>query len=70
VVGGYCAKCKKEIGGFFRPPLWQCPTCWKIWCEDCPKDKVGRFFKKLVCPECRIEMREGGLASVRNSMRP
>ena len=51
-----------------RPPLWQCPTCRKIWCEKCPKYRIGRVFKKLVCPECMIEMQEGGLTSVKRSM--
>jgi hypothetical protein len=69
IVSGFCAKCRKEIGGFLRPPLWQCPTCRKIWCEKCPKQQIGRVFKKLVCPECGIQMQEGGLASVRQSMR-
>ena len=69
MVSGFCFRCKKEIGGFLRPPLWQCPTCRKIWCDNCPKNKVGRWFKKLVCPDCRIQMQEGGLASVKNSMR-
>ena len=68
MVSGFCYRCKEEIGGFLRPPLWQCPTCRKIWCESCPKQKVGRLFKKLVCPDCRIQMQEGGLAIVRKSM--
>ncbi len=68
MVSGFCSKCRKEIGGFLRPPLWQCPTCRKIWCEKCPKERVGRVWKKLVCPECGIEMQEGGLASVKKSM--
>jgi hypothetical protein len=65
LVSGYCAKFGRQIGGFFRPPLWQCPTCRKIWCESCPKRKIGRVFKKFVCPECNIEMQEGGLVSIR-----
>ena len=69
MVSGFCSKCGSQIGGFLRPPLWQCPTCRKIWCEKCPKQRVGRVFKKPVCPHCQIEMHEGGLASVRNSMR-
>jgi len=68
MVTGFCAKCGSEIGGFMRPPLWQCPTCRKIWCEKCPKYRIGRVFKKLVCPECMIEMQEGGLTSVKRSM--
>jgi hypothetical protein len=28
---------------------------------------VGRFFKKLVCPECQIEMHEGGIPVPRAS---
>jgi hypothetical protein len=50
--------------------LWQCPTCRKIWCETCPKQKIGRLFKKLVCPECHIEMQEGGLTTVKRAIRP
>jgi len=60
---------RKGDRGLFKPVLWQCPTCRKIWCEKCPKQKVGRLFKKLVCPECHIEMQEGGLTSVKKSMR-
>jgi len=60
-VRGYCFQCHKEVGGFFKPPAWQCPGCRKLYCEKCPKKKVGRYFKKLVCPECHIEMMEGGL---------
>jgi hypothetical protein len=69
MVSGFCSRCRKEIGGIFRPVLWQCPICLKIWCEKCAKQKIGRLFKKLVCPGCRIEMKEGGLASVKKSMR-
>jgi len=69
MVSGFCSRCGKEIGGIFKPLLWQCPTCRKIWCEKCPKQKIGRLFKKLVCPECHIEMQEGGLTSVKKSMR-
>jgi len=67
MVSGFCAKCGEEIGGFLRPPIWQCPTCRKIWCEKCPKERVGRMFKKLACPECRIEMKEGGLVPLRRA---
>lgn len=69
MVSGFCSRCGRQIGGLFRPELWQCPNCGKIWCESCPKEKVGRAFKKLACPDCRIEMQEGGLASTRRSMR-
>jgi len=69
MVSGFCSRCGKQVGGFLRPVLWQCPNCSKIWCESCPKEKVGRVFKKLACPECRIEMQEGGLASTKRSMR-
>jgi hypothetical protein len=68
VVSGFCSRCKKEIGGFLKPPLWQCPTCRKIWCEKCPKQRVGMVFKKLAYPECHIEMQEGGLTGVKKSM--
>jgi len=30
----------------------------RLYCENCPKKTVGRFFKKSICPECRIEMVE------------
>lgn len=70
MVRGFCSRCGKQIGGFLRPPLWQCPTCWKIWCERCPKKRVGRLSKKLVCPECGIEMREGGLPGTRRAVKP
>jgi hypothetical protein len=69
MVSGLCSRCGREIGGFLRPSLWQCPVCKKIWCETCPKRRVGRMFKKLLCPDCRIEMREGGLATVNQAIR-
>jgi hypothetical protein len=68
MVSGFCSRCGREIGGLFKPVLWQCPTCRKIWCEKCPKQKIGRLFKKLVCPECHIEMQEGGLTRVKKSV--
>ncbi len=68
LVSGYCSRCGAEIGGFLRPPLWQCPTCRRIWCERCPKDRIGIMFRKYVCPECHIEMQEGGISSVKRSL--
>lgn len=61
MVRGFCSRCHKEVGSFFRP-LWQCPECRKIFCEECPKKRVGWWgFKKPACPDCMIEMKEGGL---------
>ncbi|MDV3244195.1 MAG: hypothetical protein LYZ66_03320 [Nitrososphaerales archaeon] len=62
MVRGYCSRCNIAVGGFGRPPAWQCPTCWKLFCLDCCPGRVGRWFKKPVCPECKIELVEGGLA--------
>lgn len=45
-----------------KPIAWQCPKCRFLYCPTCPKKTVGRFFKKLVCPECLIEMQEGGVS--------
>jgi hypothetical protein len=66
LVRGYCIQCNRQVGGFRGRIVWQCPGCRKLYCETCPKRKVGRFFKKLVCPECRIEMHEGGIPILRN----
>ena len=41
--------------------MWQCPTCRKLFCLDCCPERVGRWFKKPVCPECKIELVGGGL---------
>jgi hypothetical protein len=69
MVSGYCSRCRREIGGFLKPPLWQCPLCRKIWCDTCPKRKIGRIWKKFLCPECFIEMREGGLVTIIQALR-
>ena len=62
MVSGYCERCKRKIGGWLAAnPLWQCPTCRKIWCESCATRKVGLLLKKRVCPDCHIEMHEGGI---------
>jgi hypothetical protein len=66
LVRGYCIQCNRQVGGFRGRIAWQCPGCRKLYCDTCPKRKVGRFFKKLVCPECRIEMHEGGIPVLRN----
>ncbi len=58
MVRGFCKKCKKEIGGFFKPKPWKCPRCRHIFCEDCCP-KVGLIFKKPACPKCGLELREG-----------
>ncbi|MDA4121827.1 MAG: hypothetical protein OK456_01450 [Thaumarchaeota archaeon] len=62
MVRGFCFRCHREVGGFLRPTAWQCPSCKRLYCENCPKRKVGRYFKKLACPECHVEMSEGGLS--------
>ncbi|MGA2665892.1 MAG: hypothetical protein ABSF83_13210 [Nitrososphaerales archaeon] len=69
MVRGYCFQCNRQVGGFRGRIAWQCPSCRKLYCESCPKKKVGRFFKKLVCPECRIEMHEGGIPFFRDAYR-
>jgi hypothetical protein len=34
-----------------------------VVCQDCtPAKKVGLLFKKPVCPDCLLELVEGGLA--------
>jgi len=49
---------QREVGGWFKPPAWQCPRCRGLYCERCPKRAVGSWFKKPGCPECRIELAE------------
>ena len=61
MVRGFCFNCNKEVGGFRGRIAWQCPSCRKLYCDGCPKRRVGRFFRKLVCPECKVEMHEGGI---------
>jgi hypothetical protein len=56
MVRGFCSVCGKEVGGFLKPPAWQCPRCKKIFCADCCP-KVGLVFKKPACPECGIELK-------------
>lgn len=63
MVRGLCSACGKELGGLFKPSPWQCPKCKSLYCERCPKKKVGWPFKKPICPECSIELKEGGLES-------
>jgi len=36
-----------------------------VLCDDCtPVKKVGLIFKKPVCPDCQLELVEGGLKVV------
>ena len=59
---GFCSRCGRQAGGAFRPLLWQCPKCRVVICDDCtPAKRVGVLFKKPVCPNCLIELAEGGL---------
>ncbi len=60
MVRGFCFCCNKEVGGFSGRIAWQCPGCRKPYCDSCPK-RVGRFFKELVCPECKAEIHEGDI---------
>jgi hypothetical protein len=53
-------KCRTAVGGFRRPIAWQCHRCRNLYCEKCCRRKVGLIFKKPVCPECGIELAEGG----------
>ena len=48
-----------------KPTPWQCPKCRSLFCAACPKKTVGRLFKKPMCPECNIELKEGGLENFR-----
>jgi len=56
MVRGFCSACGKQVGGFLKPPAWQCPRCGKLFCFDCCP-KVGLIFKKPACPECGIELK-------------
>jgi hypothetical protein len=60
MIRGYCARCRTAVGGFRRPVAWQCHKCRSLYCERCCKKKVGWIIKKPVCPECGIELAEGG----------
>lgn len=61
---GFCSRCGKQVGGALKPQLWQCPKCRAVLCADCTSAKrVGLLFKKPVCPDCLLELAEGGLAS-------
>ncbi|MDA4122726.1 MAG: hypothetical protein OK456_06040 [Thaumarchaeota archaeon] len=64
MVRGFCFRCHREVGGF-RKAVWQCPSCHKLYCERCPRRTVGRFLRKLVCPECLVEMHYGGIPAPR-----
>ncbi|MGA2664764.1 MAG: hypothetical protein ABSF83_07455 [Nitrososphaerales archaeon] len=67
MVRGFCFQRNRDVGGFRGRVRWQCPSCRKLYCERCPKKKAGqRFFRKLVCPECRLEMHEGGIPVLRS----
>jgi hypothetical protein len=61
MIRGYCSRCRKAVGGFTKPSAWQCHKCLTLYCEECCPKKVGFLFKKPVCPECRIELLEGGV---------
>jgi len=50
-----CGKCRKEVTGFLRPKVWQCPRCEKIFCGNCYRQK-GILFKKRLCPYCSSEL--------------
>ena len=56
MVRGFCFRCRKEVGGVFKPQAWRCATCRRLYCDRCAKDRVGLIFKKPVCPDCRIEL--------------
>lgn len=64
MIRGYCSRCNRAVGGFRKPIPWQCHRCRNLFCERCCKKKVGWIFKKPVCPECGIELAEGGSRSV------
>jgi hypothetical protein len=60
-VRGFCSRCGREIGGFLKPRLWMCPKCRMVICDGClPEKRVGLVFKKPVCPDCLLELAEGG----------
>ena len=61
MVRGLCSVCGRQVGGLFKAVPWQCPKCRSLFCEACPKKKVGRWFKKPFCPNCDIELTEYGL---------
>ena len=62
VVRGFCARCGREAGGLFSARLWQCPKCRVAICDACVPDKrVGVIFKKPGCPDCLLELIEGGI---------
>jgi len=67
LVRGLCSVCSKEVGGLLKSKPWQCPKCRSLFCRDCPKKEVGRLFKKPMCPNCSIELKEGGLENFRSS---
>ena len=66
VVAGLPLEVRKTGGGAFRPLLWHCPKCRRVLCEKCtPGKKVGLIFKKPVCPDCLLELSEGGINSAK-----
>ena len=65
LVRGLCSVCGREVGGYLRPRPWQCTKRRSLFCMDCPKKMVGRWFKKPGSPECNIELKEGGLENFR-----
>ncbi|MDG7011415.1 MAG: hypothetical protein JRN57_04775 [Nitrososphaerota archaeon] len=63
---GFCSRCGRQVGGLFRPVIWQCPKCREVLCQGCtPPKKVGLIFKKPVCPGCLLELVEGGVDPTR-----
>jgi hypothetical protein len=72
MVRGYCSRCRRKVGGIRNSEAWQCHKCLSLFCERCCPRKVGWLFKKPVCPDCGIELTEGGArsygASSRNDM--
>ena len=60
MVRGYCSRCRRRVGGIRNPEAWQCVKCLSLYCEKCCPRKVGWLFKKPVCPDCGIELTEGG----------
>ena len=51
---GFCSSCKQEVGGLMKPKGYKCPSCKKIYCQQCAMKKG--IFKKLYCPDCGVEL--------------
>ena len=52
---------QKDDRGFHEASGMACPKCRNVFCENCCPKRVGFFFKKPVCPDCRIELAEDGV---------